>query len=471
MPQQLFVNREDELVFLEERYRSDHPELLVISGRRRVGKTELLLRFMDEKPGIYYLASEEGDAPNIRDASSAFARFLDDPNFSRISYGSWEALFTAFINHREFIRRSLEQKVVIALDEFPALIAHNRAIPSLFQKIWDLALSHAPVMLILSGSSISIMETAVLGYTSPLYGRRTGQWQVEPLHYPCLRKFLPYREEDIAATWFVLGGIPGYLQRFDPSVSFWQNVTDHMLRKGAYLYGEAEILLNYEFREPGNYMSIFRAVASGCTTVAKICMATGLDKSMVSKYLQVLSRLHIVRDEIPVTASPEFRRRQYRIVDPYLHFWFRFIYPNRIDLEAGRTNDVVDRISRDFPVYCGELFEYLVHDLVRNRLLLSTQRFTRLGRWWFREQEIDLVGLDEGSGNSLFIECKWSSLTKQEASAILARLREKARDVRWRDGTRSEQYCLIARSVPGKGELRDEGYLVFDLEDIAEIGT
>ncbi len=470
MSQQLFVDRDAEMMFLEDHYRSDHAELLVISGRRRVGKTELIIQFMRDKPGVYFLASEEGDAANIRDFSLYAARLIEDPNFASVTYGSWAALFESLLNHRKFVELSRNQKIVLALDEYPALIAHNRAIPSVFQKLWDQSLSKAPVMLILSGSSISIMETAVLGYASPLYGRRTGQWQVEPLRYSCVRQFLPWPEEAIAFSWFVLGGIPGYLRRFDPDLTFQENVITHMLRKGAYLYSEAEILLNYEFREPGNYMSIFRAVAMGCTTAAKICMETGLDKSMVSKYLHVLTRLHIIREEIPVTASPEFRRRQYRIMDPYLHFWFRFIYPNRIDLEAGRTDEVMALINRSFPLYCGELFEDLVSELVRDRFLAGNRRFTRLGRWWHKESEIDLVGLDEDTGVILFFECKWSSLTLQEASSLLSRLKKKAEGVRWRNDTRSEQYCLVARSVTGKEELRKDGFLVYDLIDIAKIG-
>lgn len=470
MPQQIFVDREDERSFLEEHYRSGRAELIVMYGRRRVGKTELLLQFIKGKAGLYYLASEEGDAANIREFSLQIARLLGDDHFARVTFGGWQEVFSSFLHHDRFSSLAREGKVIVILDEFPALIAHNRAIPSIFQKLWDTTLSASPLMVILSGSSVSTMETEVLGYKSPLYGRRTGQWQVEPLLYPYLRQFFPYSEEEVAMTWFTLGGIPGYLLHFDPSLPFWENVSVHMLKRGAYLFSEAEILLNYEFREPGHYMSIFRAVAGGCTTVSRICDTTGLDKSMVSKYLHVLNRLHIIHEEIPVTAHPGFRRRQYRITDPYINFWFRFIYPDRIDLEAGRVSSVLDRISGVFPRYCGELYEYLVHELIRNRFIITDRRFSKTGRWWHKGDEIDLVCLDEETGAILFCECKWSSLSEREARTILSALRLKAALVRWRNEERHESFCLFGKHIEGKEALSREGYLVYDLQDIGAIG-
>jgi AAA+ ATPase superfamily predicted ATPase len=470
MAQQKFVDREDERRFLEERYLSKKAELIVLSGRRRVGKTELLLQFMKGKPGFYYLASEEGDAANIRDCSLQMARVLGDDTFGRVSYGTWQELFSSFVHHTGFSSLAGEEKAVIILDEFPSLIAHNRTVPSVFQKIWDQTLSALPLMLVLSGSSVSTMETAVLGYKSPLYGRRTGQWQVEPLLFPYLSDFFPYSDEELAMTWFTLGGIPGYLLQFDPDLSFRENIRTNMLRKGSYLFSEAEILLNYEFREPGNYMSIFRAIAGGNTTSARICNATGLDRSMVSKYLHILTRLHIIHEEVPVTAHPGFRRRQYRITDPYLNFWFRFIYPNRIDLEAGQVSAVLDRISGSFSGYCGELFEYLISDLVRNRFIFGDKSFTKTGRWWHKESEIDLVCLDEENSGILFCECKWSTLSSREARRVLASLSAKAGEVQWRNEERHEEFCLFGKQIQGKEDLAAEGYLVFDLEDIGRIG-
>ena len=467
MNQQPFVDRESELQFLTDRYRSPVPECLILYGRRRVGKTTLLARFLQTVPGFYFLASEEGTARNIQDFSHYAGEFLNDPDFERSRYPDWETVIKALVRHRNFSPPP-EKKVVIIIDEFPYLIARDRATPSLFQRVWDTVLSQEPVMLILSGSSVSTMETEVLGYTSPLYGRRTGQWQIEPLSYPYLRQFLPYDEEDLVMTWCVIGGIPAYLRLFRPDRTFWENVEEQILRKGAYLYSEAEILMQYEFREAGNYMVILRALAAGYTALAPLCQETGLDKGMVSKYLAVLSRMHLIDDEVPVTAHAGYRRRHYRLTDPYLTFWFRFVYPRRAETEMGQSREVLASIRERIAPYCGQMFEQLSHDLICRGILFGSS-YSRLGRWWQKEAEIDLVGLNEVSGDVLFCECKWSAVNHRQARGILAALREKAGEVRWQNESRNERFALVAKSIEGKEDLREDGYLVADLEDIARL--
>jgi len=468
MSQQKFVDRESELQFLMDRYHSPVPECLILYGRRRVGKTALLARFLQTAGGFYFLASEEGTARNISDFSRYAGEFLGDPDFERSIYPDWQAVMKALVRHRNFSPPPGE-KVVIAIDEFPYLIARDRATPSLFQGVWDMVLSREPVMLIISGSSVSTMETDVLGYTSPLYGRRTGQWQLEPLSYPYLRKFLPYDEEDLVMTWCVLGGIPAYLGLFRPDLSFWENVEEQILRKGAYLYAEAELLMQYEFREAGNYMAILRALAAGYTTLSPLCHETGLDKGMVSKYLAVLSRMHLIKDEAPVTAHAGYRRRHYRLSDPYLTFWFRFVYPRRAETETGQSQEVLSSIREQIAPYCGRMFELLAEDLIRRKILFPDFSHSRLGRWWQDEVEIDLVGLDEASGDILFCECKWSALSRGQARGVLAALKEKASLVRWRNDERHARYALVAKSIEGKEDLIDEGYTIYDLQDIARL--
>jgi len=240
-----------------------------------------------------------------------------------------------------------------------------------------------------------------------------------------------------------------------------------MLNRGAYLYAEAEILMNYEFREPANYMVIFKALASGLTKLSDICMATGLDKSMVSKYLDVLCRLHIVRDEVPVTASASLRRRQYRIIDPYLMFWFRYIAPNRIDIEAGRSLAVEQRIQSTFPQYCGQMFERLTEECIRHRIILANRNFSAIGRWWYKESEIDCVCTNDSTHEVVFVECKWSHLKYKDALRVLLDLTTKAVEVLWHNKERTECYCLVGKIVEDKERLRKQGYLVYDLADLS----
>ena len=466
MSQLKLVDRQAELRFLEDQYSSEESGFLVIYGRRRVGKTTLLISFMEDKPGIYFLASQEGDLQNLRALAHTMGEYLDDPLFERGRFTVWPDLFSAFVHHTGFAGMTDTKKVVLVIDEFPYLIDYNPAVPSAFQIIWDKILKDSKVLLIISGSSISTMETAVLDYASPLYGRRTGQWQVEPLPFEEICHFLPYPAKELVMTWCVLGGIPGYLNKFDPARSFKENLKAQILNKGAYLYNEADLLMNYEFREPANYLVIFRAIAGGCMTLSRICSETGLDKSMVSKYLNVLVRLHILHEEIPVTEHAGFRKRHYRITDPYLNFWFRFVAPNRIDIEAQRNEAVMQRVMDALPVYCGSMFEILVEDLIRRGCIFSGRHFTRIGRWWYKEEEIDCIALDDESRSIIFCECKWQDLSYKEAREVLNALRMKAKEVRWHNEDRNEEFCLIARTIAGKSRLTSDGFLTYNLEHL-----
>lgn len=465
MSQQKFVDRKEELGFLEERYKTDLAEFVVLYGRRRVGKTELLLKFLENKKGIYLLASTEGDRQNIKDFSKIVGRFIGDENLSTLDFDRWQSFFEALFNHKTFDAMLKKQKIVMIIDEFPFLIQSNKDIPSIFHKIWELIMKNENIMLILSGSAVAVMESEVLDKKSPLYGRRTGQWQLQPLHFSHLKEFLPYSLEELAMVWFVTGGIPAYLLKLSPKMSFWENIQSAVLKKGTYLYTEAELLLNEEFREPKNYKLIFKAIALGSNTLGEICNNTGLDKSMVSKYLDVLKSLHIVREEIPVTASRKFKRRLYLISDPFFNFWFRYVYPNRIDLEAGRSEEITELVKKDFSDYAGHMFEVLVDELIRTKYVLKQFSFSEIGRWWHGGEEIDIVALNEATKDIVFIECKWQNLSQKDAKKVLFDLQEKSTHVEWNNGKRKEHFAIFAKKIEGKEALRKNGFLVWDIED------
>lgn len=466
MYQQKFVNRKEELTFLEDKYKSSSSELVVVYGRRRVGKTELMLRFLSGKEGIYFLASTEGDRQNIKQFSVTAGKIINDENFGKIEYPDWQSLFESLFGHRTIIELTKKEKFVIIIDEFPFLIQSNRATPSIFQKIWDTAMKRENIMLILLGSAISIMETEVLGYGSPLYGRRTGQWQVQPLDIIHLKDFLTYSNEDLVKTWFVIGGIPEYILKFDAKMSFWENMQNNVLRKGSYLYRDAEFLLSEEFREPKNYMLIFKAIALGSNTLGEICNFTGLDRGMVSKYLDVLARLHILKEDIPVTASTKFRKRLYFISDPYFNFYYRYIYPNRIDLEANRTEEVLELIKKDFSQYNGYMFEDLIRELTAKRFIFNFFPLSKIGRWWHKDREIDLVAVNETTKQILFVECKWKNVSEREAEKIIAGLKEKATFVQWNNESRKSLFGIAAKKIEDKKRLIKNGFAVVDLDDI-----
>ena len=324
-------------------------------------------------------------------------------------------------------------------------------------------------MLILCGSSVSAMESEVLAYKSPLYGRRTGQWRLTEIPFFHIGEFLPgYGVEELVKVWGITGGIPAYLLQFSPEKSFDENVVKRVLSKGAFLYEEAEFLLREELRELANYFAILQAIASGRSRFGEIVSSTGLDKSLVSKYLSVLQRLEIVKHEVPVTATPKeaSKRGLYSIADNYFAFWFRYVLPNKSYLEAGLAEEVWERSKSDFNAYMGSVFE----KLTRNPevfLRLTSFRFTKLGRWWRKGEEIDIVSLNEMEKRALLIEVKWKELSEREARGILNDLERKAGLVGLEDWEKS--YGLVAKSLEGKKELRAEGYLVWDLGDFERL--
>jgi len=471
---QQFVNREKELEILEREYSSKFPSFVIIYGRRRIGKSELILKFIEGKEAIYYVCSTEGDRANIEELKKNFAEFLMDENFASIKFENWYSLFSSLVSHKNFSRK---RKIILVLDEFPYLILSNPNIPSIFQKIWDNILRKENIMLILCGSYISVMERKVINKKSPLYGRRTASFLLDHLDFVELKKFLPnYSTEDLINSWSVVGGVPAYLQKFDANLDFWENVKNN-IAKGSYLYEEAEILLRDEFREPKNYKLILKAISFGYRTLGKICNFTYLDKSMVSKYLDILKEVKIVQERVPVTEKKRFKGRLYEIVDPYFNFWFRFVYPNKIDLEAHREDIIIENIKQEFRQYVAEMFEILIENLIRKRYLLRDLIFTKIGKQWGKiankpkgenTYEIDLVGLNEKTKEILFGECKWKE--KVNPKKILEELVEKAQYVQWHNRERKESFAIFAKSFSKKiDEFEGKKVYCFDLKDLERL--
>ncbi|MCL4325652.1 MAG: ATP-binding protein [Candidatus Thermoplasmatota archaeon] len=450
MFQQKFVNRVEEMKILESDWSADGASLLILYGRRRVGKTELISRFIGDR-GVYFLATTEGDRENINSFKAIISKFLGDDSILKANFDDWNSFFTVLASSSSFQVKASKSKIIIAIDEFPYLIEANRAIPSVFQKLYDTILRQMKVMLILSGSSISIMENEVLSYRSPLYGRRTGQLQLKPLKFRYLSEFIDYGFEDLCKTYFVFGGIPEYLLKLDPDMGFWENVSRNMLSKGASLYEEAEFLLRTEFREPRNYMLILRSISYGNHTLGEICAYSGLDKSMVSKYLYVLMSLGLINSEKPFGASEKFKRRLYWISDQYLKFWFRYILPHKSEIESSHNEEVLESIKDNFHTFAGEQFENLMKELIVEGIL--GRSFDTASRWWGWNgsgkkgrdvEEIDIVAHSETRGELLFAECKWTN--NPIPISVVEALKTKSETLRKRYPGKKYTYAVFSRS-------------------------
>ncbi len=445
-----FINREQELKALNEKWQSNQPHFFVVYGKRRVGKTELIKQFIKDKEAIYFLADKRTTADQLRELGQVVGDYFQDEILKNNGFSGWIEAFS-------YLKKKAAKKpFVFAVDEYPYLVEGDKSTSSLFQKGWDEYLKDSKIFLILSGSSISMMESETLIHKSPLFGRRTGQILVEPLNFYQSWKFFPKKKfSEFLNIYTISGGMPAYLKQIDGENALEKEIREKILDKTAFLYNEIEFTLREELREPKNYLAILRAVALGKRKLGEIGNEVGLDKQTLNKYLHVLSNLRLVEREIPVTEEMPQKSRKglYRITDNFFVFWFQYIFPYKSYLEMGNFDYVIDKIfnSVGYKDSANSSFKMLaaaVYERVSiERLIYLSPNFfplEKVNRWWNREQEIDLVGINSKEKKIIFGECKWSE--KQVGTNIFEDLKEKAKLVDWNLGKRQEYYILFSKS-------------------------
>ena len=446
-----FVNRGEEINILKDSWKKNAAQFVVIYGRRRVGKTEVIKQFMKEKQGIYFLGRLETKKDQLTRISMLLSDFFSDILLQKSPLASWDAVF-------EYLYKN-NKKYVIAFDEFPYMVKTSPEILSIFQDYWDNKFQHSKLFFIICGSSLSMMEKYIFEYNTPLYGRRTLDLKIAPLQFHDARSFFPNLPiEKALQTYGMLGGTPAYLLEFEKDVF---PTIEKICMKRSFLFREPEFILREEVSEPRFFFSILHAISIGKTSSGEIINHTGLDKGLVGKYLSVLIDLDLIRREIPITASWKSRKGNYYINDEFFRFWFRFIYPNLDDLETN-PSIVPLKIKKQLEHYLGETFE-----MICRQFLIKTGDVSSMtiGRWWYKDEEIDLVALDEEKKHALFTECKWQDLSYGESKQLLQQLEKKAEMVQWHNDKRTERYGLISRKIENKELLQKEGFLVYDLRD------
>lgn len=400
----MFVNRHTELQLMQQRYDSGQAELFVLYGRRRVGKTELLAEFCRDKRHIFFVADLDVE-PRLRAGLSAAVNTeLIGPEAAGAVYSSWEDIFMLLARHAQ------NERLVVVLDEFTYLIMAHPPLASVLQRLWDSHLRHSKLMLILCGSYIGMMEEEVLGYNAPLYGRRTGQYLLEPLEFSAARLFFPHFDlEDQVRAYTVFGGIPAYLRRAAAAPSLLAAIRDEVLTRGTFLYDETHFLLQQELREPRNYFAVLEAIASGRTQLNQIKQTTGLEG--VTAYLGTLQELRLVERIVPITEGQPHKSRRglYRVRDHFFRFWFRFVHPNRSLVERGGSQVALDLlVAPQLESFTGPAFEQICQQYLWRLGLSGQLPFVplRIGSWWHKSEEVDLICL--GQEAALLVECKWT---------------------------------------------------------------
>ena len=419
----MFIGRKQELQFLEDKYNSKGGQLIVLYGRRRVGKTETLREFCKNKPHIFYSCREISDKLQLRSFSEKLLREKIPAASYVKEFADWE---TAFRNVTELPYG--DKKKLLIIDEFPYMCKNNESIPSIIQNLWDELLKDENVMIILCGSAMSFIEKELLAEKNPLYGRATGIYKMEAMGFYDAVQFFPnYTDKEKIIAYSILGGIPHYLAQFDPAISLDDNIKKNILTKGCILYSEVEFILRQELRETPLYNTIIESVALGNTKLNDISTKSLIDDtSKTSVYLKNLIELQIVEREFSVDDGTKERannnRGLYRLTDNFFRFWYAFVFTNISELEGGDVDGVFEyAIKPQLHEFASFGFEDVCREYVREKQKENKLpfRYKRMGRWWgkttirckdtteTRETEIDLLAVSEKSDKYLVGECKF----------------------------------------------------------------
>ena len=419
----LFIGRKSELEFLNDAYKSDKAEFIVLYGRRRVGKTELLNEFCKDKKAIFYTCREYTDTIQLKSFTEKVKTY-NIPSLDYVdSFSSWEHAFSSVL------MLPTEKKRLLIIDEFPYACKFNGSIPSILQVLWDEKLRYENVMIVLCGSAMSFIERDLLSEKNPLYGRTTGIYKLKPLPFKDAQKFFPsYSAEEKIVAYAILGGIPHYLKQFNKNLSLAENVKKNILRRGCTLYNEVEFLIKQELREPAVYNTIIEAIALGNNSFNDILTKTQIEKSKLSVYIKNLIELYIVEKEFPALSKDKAKSNSYGgsyiLTDNFFRFWYSFAFRNLTDLENDDADGVWENnIVGTLHHFASKSFEQLSIEYIysQNKAKALPFRVSSASRYWGKTNqnvggkmrsvnlEIDILAPDTMKQNVIYGECKFTN--------------------------------------------------------------
>ena len=423
MENEEFIGRDRQLKMLQDAWDGPSSAFIPVYGRRRVGKSELILHFLGGKPAVYFLGKRAPGGLQVREFLEIAARFLDEPLLATYPARGWGDALDAV-----YERKPSGSKIVIALDEFQWIAEASPELPSLLQERWDRKWQRSgDIFLILCGSYVGFMEREVLGRRSPLFGRRTGQILLRPFDYREAALFHPnYSLIDRARTYFLCGGIPYYLKAFSPLRSFEMNLASQLLDEHEILYHEPEFLLREELRDIENYYAILLAIAGGEKTSQGISRITGVARGSLPYYLKQLVELGYVEKRYPLTGGKKnLRQVRYDLSDPLLRFWFRFVFPDQSQVRMmGPEKAFRQLVKPNLAAYLGRCFERLCREALPFLYAREgVEAGFEIGEYWSAATQIDLVGVRRDGWIDLG-ECKWG--TVRSAASVERELEAKA---------------------------------------------
>jgi uncharacterized protein len=405
----MFIGRAKELKKLNQLYQNNQFECAIIYGRRRVGKTTLINKFIKDKKAIYFVGLETNAKENLENFSrSILSSTLDNIEYTPV-FENYQRAFDYLYDLAK------DERIILVIDEYPYLASSYKPISSMLQIQIDQKFKNSKLFLILCGSSMSFMENQVLGYKSPLYGRRTAQFKINPFDYFETKEYFSnFNIYDMAVIYGITGGIPQYLTKISDEKTLADNIKTNFLDTSAYMFEEPLNLIKQELREPGQYNAIIKAIATGSSRLNEISTKTALETGLCSNYISSLISLGIVKKEFPI-GEKSSKKTIYKFSDSMFRFWYKFIPENASQIHKGLQDRVYSRIEQQISSYMGEVFEdickqYMWKENIENRLPVN---FIDIGRWWGnnpkekKQEEIDILAYNEN--DAIFAECKWTN--------------------------------------------------------------
>lgn len=453
-----FIGRKYELKELNLEYENGKFALSVIYGRRRVGKTYLIQEFIKEKEGYYFVATESSELINLSLISKAIYKACGNleglPDFSNLE----SAL-------RYLFQYSIDKRIIFVIDEFPYLAESAPYISSLIQNLIDEYREKSKLFLILCGSSMSFMEEQVLGYKSPLYGRRTSQFKINAFNYLESGEFVnSYSDKEKSIVFGLTNGVAEYLTFFDENLSLKENIINIFLKPNGRLYEEPLNLLKQELRQPKFYNDILFSISAGASKLNEISTKLNVVSGGLAHYLNSLIELGIIEKKTPV-LNRKTKRPIYVIKDTMFLFWYKFVQTNLNMINIGLGEVLYESIEKNLNDYMGDVFEKISIEYFEERLKKSKFSFipTDYGNWWGtdkelkKESEIDMLAYNN-ENEFLFVEAKWNnSKVKQD---ILDNLISKSYNFRYKKA------CYWITSLSGF-----EKFKIEDNVELIDIGS
>lgn len=464
-----FYDREDELRELRTLSKAAERKtvMCVITGVRRIGKTELIKQFFRQEDGMYFFVdSSKTSVQLLAEFSSELKARLDLPN--RLTISTWDVFF------HDLFQEAKKRKLIVAFDEFQRFSWIDKTLPFVLQKHFDLNKSDSKLFILISGSSFGLLKQMFVEQDAPLFQRPANILHLKQFSFELVCSILSDLGvedfEDKIEVYALFGGIPKYYDLIeDYAVKDADSaMTKLVFNEHAPLKGEVKNIMIEEFgKETVTYYSILSAIALGKNKANEIANYAGVKETSLSSYLYDLTELlGALKKELPVTEDVRSKRARYYLNNDFFKLWFKFVYRNMSDFELGRFGELDKLFRHEKDSFVGLAFEE-----VCRQYLMKTMKFDKIGKWWGKGKngsiEIDLVALNEKENLAIFAECKWQE--KQPTIANFEELRRKASFVSWGRNKRLEKFVFFSKSGFDKKTLEyreTHNWLLVDLKEL-----